>query len=72
MKDDVSKTNANSHEKDQATDPPTYNTSAWEKNACPHCGSLVWVRIHRSWWQKLLKPNQELHFCRECRQQFWR
>jgi len=54
MKDDVSKTNANSHEKDQATDPPTYNTSAWEKNACPHCSSLVWVRIHRSWWQKLL------------------
>jgi len=55
----------------KSADSPSNDLSAWEKNACPHCGSLVWTKIHRSLWQKLLKPNQNLCFCRECRQQFW-
>ena len=49
---------------------PSYITSV-DRAKCPHCRSLVWVKVHRSWWQRLLHPQQNLCFCRDCRQQFW-
>jgi uncharacterized protein with PIN domain len=41
-------------------------------NQCPYCNSLIWVKLHRSWWQKILYPRKNLCFCRNCRQEFWR
>ena len=42
-----------------------------ENAKCPYCDSLLWVKIHRSWWHRLLSPQKNLCFCRECRQSFW-
>ncbi len=39
---------------------------------CPHCGSLLWIKIHRSWFQRLTHPQQRLCYCRECNQEFWK
>lgn len=43
-----------------------------EKHSCPYCNSLVWVRVRRTWWQKLLHPHQNHCYCRLCRQLFWK
>lgn len=39
---------------------------------CPHCGQNAWVKISRSLLQRILHPNKNLCFCRNCRQRFWR
>lgn len=41
------------------------------KEICPHCQSDDWIRMRRSWWQKILHKHESLCFCHDCRQQFW-
>jgi uncharacterized protein with PIN domain len=56
--------------------PPNINpinfTSNEFSNHCPYCNSLIWVNLHRKWWQKILHPRQHLCLCRTCRKEFWR
>ena len=56
-----------------SSDPHSFNSTASEiSTACPYCNSLIWVKLHRKWWQKILNPRKNLCFCRNCRQEFWR
>ena len=57
---------------EQSQQSKDLDLSAWEKDSCPHCASLVWTKRHRTWWQKMSKPKQNLCVCRECHQEFWR
>lgn len=47
------------------------NLSAWSKHACPNCGSLAWIRVHRSFWQKLLYLHKKHCQCLSCYHKFW-
>lgn len=42
-----------------------------ENAKCPYCDSLLWVKVRRSWWSRLWRPQKNLCFCRSCRQSFW-
>ena len=63
------------HVMEQPTKPKTVlaldTITSIDNAKCPHCRSLVWVKVHRSWWQRLSHPQQNLCFCRDCRQYFW-
>ena len=48
-----------------------FNLSAWGNNPCPKCGHLVWVRLHRSFWQKLLHSYKKRCQCLKCHHEFW-
>lgn len=48
-----------------------FDLSAWSNKTCPACGHLVWVRIHRSFWQKLTHPYKGLYQCLKCHHKFW-
>ena len=39
---------------------------------CPHCDSGKWVRLHRSWWQKITHKHQNLCICLHCNKEFWK
>ncbi len=42
------------------------------KQVCPHCSSELWVRVPRSFFQKIIHFKKILCFCRNCRKKFWR
>ncbi|QQZ29397.1 hypothetical protein HMY34_11780 [Thiothrix subterranea] len=46
-------------------------SSIWTKAPCPHCGSFTWTKRPCIWWKKLLHPNRQRCFCRQCREEFW-
>ncbi len=55
-----------------ASKTPHSFTNASENAKCPHCQSLLWVKIKRNLLQKITHPHQNLCFCRNCNQEFWR
>lgn len=59
--------------KTQRSSPPAQpDMSAWAQDKCPHCNSQLAVKVHRTWWQKLLHPHENRYLCRNCQHGFWR
>jgi len=60
---------------DHHADSQTYTNSVaiqWYEQQCPHCGSSEWVKIRRSFWQKMLHSNESRCYCLSCRKKFWK
>lgn len=49
-----------------------YKSHKEHAEQCPHCASNRWVRLHRSWWQKLWHKHQNLCICLQCQREFWK
>ena len=45
--------------------------SAWEKDPCPSCGKLTWIRIRRNTLQKIFYRKHKRCQCLECGNEFW-